>query len=331
MRLLADTLISSTAGCCSRAGSKKPPSPGRISSVKVTSIGSVSDAPDAAHSFGIHVPVSLPTSTVSRQEVPSSIALSAVARVRPRGVAAIGAAWRAKALAWQRRLQQSGVRKLVRALLRMFGVGRPRSLAQARGWELAKESWVVLLDGVRGDIPERKPQRAVGFPASPRTGRFTSTPHLRACAPPGRTLRACTGLPPSRVRREPSLGGLVGPLCAHRGPDPPHASSFALCHTELRGAGCAVDQPWPAAPPPNASRRSSRTSPRTPHPPAAQARSAMISSTGSLRSWGRCARSAAVAAPHPYHFAPSSPPPAPHTARVLPRRKTRRTREASSS
>ena len=122
MRLLADTLISSTAGCCSRAGSKKPPSPGRISSVKVTSIGSVSDAPDAAHAFGIHVPVSLPTSSVSRQEVPSSIALSAVALVRPRGVAAIGAAWRAKALAWQRRLQQSGVRKLVRAL-RMFGVG----------------------------------------------------------------------------------------------------------------------------------------------------------------------------------------------------------------
>ena len=67
-------------------------------------------------------------------------------------------------------------------------------------------------------------------------------------------------------------------------------TTFALCHTELRGAGCAVDQPWPAAPPRNASRRSSRTSRRTPHPPAAQAHSATISSIGSLRSWDRCAR-----------------------------------------
>ena len=127
MRLQADTPISSTAGCCSRAGSKKLPSPGRISSVKVTSIGSVSDAPDAAHPFGIHVPLSLPTSTVSRQEVPSSIALSAI--VRSRGVAAIGAAWSAKAtLAWQRRLQQSV------SWVRMFLVRRadlrPASLQQ---------------------------------------------------------------------------------------------------------------------------------------------------------------------------------------------------------
>lgn len=99
MRLLADMPISSAAGCCSRAGSKKLPSLGKISSVKVTAIGSVSDAPDAAHSFGIHVPASLPTSTVSRQEVPSSIALSPVG-VRPRSVAAMGVARRAETRAW---------------------------------------------------------------------------------------------------------------------------------------------------------------------------------------------------------------------------------------
>ena len=209
MRLLADTLISSTAGCCSRAGSKKPPSPGRISSVKVTSIGSVSDAPDAAHAFGIHVPVSLPTSSVSRQEVPSSIALSAVALVRPRGVAAIGAAWRAKALAWQRRLQQSGVRKLVRAL-RMFGVGH--EFWHKREGVLAREFWCsVRCRSHGGDIRTPK-SNAVAFlhSTTARQVLSTSTPHLRACAPPGRTLRACTGLPPSQRPAQTKSGRPCG-------------------------------------------------------------------------------------------------------------------------
>ena len=143
---------------------------------------------------------------------------------------------------------------------------------------------------------------------------------LRARTAPTPLSGTCTGLPLLAASGANQVWEACGATLCTPWARPPHTSSFALCHTELRGAGCAVDQPWPAAPPPNASRRSCRTSRRTPHPPAAQGRSVMTSSTGSQRSWGRCAPPAAVAAPHPYRIGPFPPPPAPHTARVLPRR-----------
>ena len=89
---------------------------------------------------------------------------------------------------------------------------------------------------------------------------------------------------------------------------PPAAPHLPALPHELRGAG-AGHQLWRAVQLPNASRRSSRTSRRTPPRPAAQARSEMTSSTGSRRSWARCVGSAAVtrpihSLPTPTHFPP---------------------------
>ena len=146
-----------------------------------------------------------------------------------------------------------------------------------------------------------------------QVGPLSSTRHTpRACAP--RRTRGMLA-PGCQRRRRPTRTQVWGSRghSVHSGSP---NTTFALCHTELRGAGCAVDQPWPAAPPRNASRRSSRTSRRTPHPPAAQAHLATISSIGSLRSWDRCARLPLWPPPTPTvsplpHL---HPPPTPHAS-----------------